>query len=50
MTAKALYAKQSENHPDPKKRKRRCRNALTIGLVNQLLVFWNGDGVHWLHL
>ena len=41
LTTKALYAKQSENHPDPKKRKK-MPNALTIGLVNRLRVFWNG--------
>ena len=41
LTAKALYAKQSENHPDPKNG-RRCRNALTIGLDSRLWEFWNG--------
>ena len=41
LTTKALYAKQSENHPDPKKRKK-MPSALTIGLVNRLRVFWNG--------
>lgn len=41
LTTKALYAKQSENHPDPKSG-RRCRSALTIGLVNRLRGSWNG--------